>query len=152
LLEKEILVALSLLRSEAHKAKDDLEIHATLVDMGIDPRTAARLVEFLPSAYCRAMLANRGVQFSEMFQRRLSNGSFSRKRRLSSEPAWRKVLEYARQEIARGLSRMDLLAVAGRSAEFDATNQLLNKGVQMKDVRLTAMLFPWPEEGPEVAA
>jgi len=120
--------------------------------MGIDPRTAARLVEFLPSAYCRVMLANRGVQFSEMFRRRLSDGSLSPERPLLSEPTWCKLLDYARQEIAGGISQRDLLAVAGRSAEFDATNQLLNKGVRLKNVRLTAIFFPWPEEGPESAA
>jgi hypothetical protein len=39
--------------------------------------------------------------------------------------------------------------VAGRSAEFQAINQLLNKGAELKNLVLTPTSLRWPENGPE---
>jgi hypothetical protein len=129
-------------------AKDGVELHSELVTAGIDRILSARLVEFLPIAYFRVMLANSGARFAETFQRRLPSGALSAERQLSSEPVWSVALEFARAEVARGVSKKDLLALAGRNAEFDAVNQLLNRGSKLENIRFTPVLFPWPESGP----
>ena len=43
---------------------DDESVFRALVDRGIERSLAARIVEFLPIAYCRVLLLNSGVQFS----------------------------------------------------------------------------------------
>ena len=42
----------------------DYEIYLRVVAAGVEPRHAARLVEFLPMAYCRLILAGTGTRFS----------------------------------------------------------------------------------------
>ena len=126
---------------------DDRAYHA-LVETGIAPHLAARLIEFLPIAYCRLILANSGAQFPDTFRRGLADGSFE-ERALSLEPVWSAAVAYAREEAARGVSHQDLLAIAGRSAEFDAANQLLNRGSKLENVVFTPTLLVWSENGPE---
>jgi hypothetical protein len=57
-------------------------------------------------------------------------------------------VSFAKAEVGRGVSEKDLLAVAGHSAEFDAANQLLNRGSRLEDLVLTTALLKWPQEGP----
>jgi hypothetical protein len=124
---------------------DDVAIHRALAASGIEQQLAARLVEFLPIVYSRLLLADSGAQFSDEFRR--PNGSY-KNGLLSSEPLWDAAMAFARAERERGVPAKDLFAVAARSAEFDAANQLLNKGSKLENIRFTAVLFPWPENGP----
>ena len=39
--------------------------------------------------------------------------------------------------------------VAGRSAEFQAINRMLDKRAELKNLVLTPICLPWPENGPE---
>jgi len=39
--------------------------------------------------------------------------------------------------------------VAGRSAEFQAINQLLDQRAELKNLALAPISLPWPESGPE---
>lgn len=127
----------------------DVEIYRTLVAYGSKPEVAARLVEFVPMVYCRLLLAHSGVQFSRTYRRRLGDGNISAERLLSSEPIWEAAMKFGRNELGRGVAPKDLLAVAGRSAEFDAANRLLNEGSNLQDVILTPAVLSWLESGPE---
>jgi hypothetical protein len=69
-------------------ASSDDEIYRRIVAAGVKPEHAARLVEFLPMAYCRLILAGTGTRFSDKFQRRQQDGSLSPERTLTSEPVW----------------------------------------------------------------
>jgi hypothetical protein len=109
---------------------------------------AARLVEFLPMAYCRLILADAGIRFSDRFQRKLADGGVSAERLLASEPLWAETLSFARSEKQGGATGAALLAIAARSSEYGAANQLAEKGSKLKDVVLTPTVFLWPEEGP----
>jgi hypothetical protein len=51
---------------ESPGSSDD-EIYRKVVAAGIEPKAAARFVEFLPMAYCRIVFADTGTRFSEMF-------------------------------------------------------------------------------------
>jgi hypothetical protein len=145
-MKDQISRAVALFRNSPNK--DDVELHSELVKMGIDRKLSARFIEFLPVAYSRVMLANSGARFTEAFQRRLPTGALSAKQPFSSDRVWDAVLEFAHAEVARGVSGKDLLALAGRSAEFDAVNQLLNRGAKLENIKFTPVLFPWPESGP----
>ncbi|MGA2347653.1 MAG: hypothetical protein ABSF93_16695 [Candidatus Sulfotelmatobacter sp.] len=124
----------------------DLEIYRKLTAGGLESALAARLVEFLPMAYCHELLVHSGVRFATTFQRRLANGKNSSERLLSSEPVWRAAMLFARDEVERGVSKIDFLAIAGRSAEFQVVNKLLNSGSKLSDLALTPTLLTWPED------
>jgi hypothetical protein len=125
---------------------DDEGAFRALIDRGVERSIAARIVEFLPIAYCRVLLLNSGVQFSNSFVRAASPLKIQS---LSSEPVWIFCLAYAESEIRGGTARREMLMVAGRSAEFQAINQMLEKGAEPKNVALTTISLLWPESGPE---
>jgi len=86
----------------------DDAIYRDLVADGVEHQLAARLVELLPLAYGRLVLNNSGAQFSDDFDRTLSDGNTSRKA-LSSEPLWHLVVDFARTEVNHGISGTDLI-------------------------------------------
>jgi hypothetical protein len=132
---------------ESPVSSDD-EIYRRSVAAGIEPKRAARLVEFLPMAYCRLILASTGARFSDMFRRRQHDGSLTHDQRLTSDPLWTEIMLFARGEQAAGVAGKDFLAIASHSAEFDAVNQLLNRGSKPEDIVLSTAVLAWPEEGP----
>lgn len=143
--EEQISKAVSLLRTA--RPLGDEGVFRALVADNLDPRLAARLVELVPMAYGRFLLEKSGARFSEYFQRMLPNGP-SEERPLSSEPVWGAALAFARAEAKQGVSVQDFLVVAGRSAEFQAANQLLNQGSKLENLVFTPYLLPWSENGP----
>lgn len=145
--EAQISKAVSLFRTA--RSLGDEAIFRALVADRLEPRLAARLVEFVPMAYGRFLLEKSGARFSEYFQRMLPNGA-SEERRLSSEPVWNAAIAFARAEAKQGVSLQDFMAVAGRSAEFQAANKLLNQGSMLENLVFTPYLFPWSENGPTV--
>jgi hypothetical protein len=68
---------------------------------------------------------------------------------LNSEPVWIAVLDFARREIQQGLSRDDMLRLAGRSAEFHAANKALHHGSKLENLAFLPAVYP--EDGPEPA-
>src|SRR5262252_9393415 len=133
--------ATALLRSQM----DEIAVCRRLVAQGVDRPTAARLVEFLPMVYCRLLLTGIGLQFPETYRRALPDGTTTPPTRLSRDPLWNELMSFARSEITGGVEGQQLLAIAGRSAEFDAVNQLLNRGSKPADLRLTETVLMWPE-------
>ena len=112
----------------------------------MDRHLAARLIEFIPMAYCRIVLSKSGVHFSETF-RRVDGDVLSPEQSLNSEPIWRDVWSYV-SEAGAMQTRSEILKIAARSAEFSAVNQLLNNGSAPQNVRLGSTTFAWPEDGP----
>jgi hypothetical protein len=92
------------------------------------------------------MLEPSGVRFSRNFRRRLPNNQVSTEQPLSSDPIGLNVLSFAQSDIDAAVARRDLLAVAGRSAEFDAVNRLLNKGSKLKDLVLSSPILAQTED------
>lgn len=146
-MNEQIARAVSLFRTS--RTLGDEGIYRKLVAEGVEPHLAARLVEFLPIAYGRFLLEKSGPRFSEYFQRMLSSGP-SEELLLSSEPVWNAAVAFARTEAIQGISVQDFLAVAGRSAEFQAANKLLNQGSKLQDLVFTPYLLLWPENGPRL--
>lgn len=128
----------------------DEEILRRLVATGCQRVMAARLVEFVSMAYCRVLLADSGVRFSDSFQRKLGDGSRSASRLLEEEPLWTEVLSFAKAERRTGATGKELLVVAAHSSEFGAVNQLANQGSKLEDIVLTSIVFQWSDEGPAI--
>ena len=117
----------------ALRSAEDDELHRNLVQAGMEDQIATRLIEFLPMAYCRLILAASGARFPNVFRRVLDDGTFE-ERPLSSEPIWNAAVVFAERESERGVAAEDLLAVAARSAEFHAANQLLQRGAKLENL------------------
>ncbi len=144
----DISYAVALIRNSPNLR--DVEIYRVLVTHGVRRERAARLVEFIPTAYARVILRDSGARFSNMFRRTSEDGSMSPEQPLSAEPIWNQVVAFALAQAKSGVSGKDLLAVAIRSPEFSAANQLLNKGSKLEDIVFTALALPWPEFGPDL--
>jgi hypothetical protein len=145
MLSHEISRAIDIVR-ESFSA-EDYEIFQNLVNSGIERRRAARLVEFLPMVYCRILLSDSGARFAKSFRRPLPDGGLSAETPFSAEPIWEAALAFAKAEVEHGLLKKDLLFLAGRSAEFDAANQLLQKGSELRNVVFSVPVLNWPENG-----
>jgi len=132
---------------EFPNASDD-EVFRKLLAMGVERVIAARLVEFVPMAYCRLLLSDAGVRLCDRFQRKLPDGSLSPERLLGAEPLWAEVVSFAKAEKRTGVTGKALVVVAAHSSEFDAANQLANQGSKLEDIVLMPVVFQWPEDGP----
>ena len=121
---------------------DDQEIWRVLKAEGVEPQIAARLVEFVPLAYGRLLLANSGARFSNFFQRHLPDGGISEPFPFDSDPLWNEILFLAKDDVSSGISKDEFLAVAARSAEIHAANQLLQAGSKLNNLVFTPPLFP----------
>lgn len=144
-MDDDICKALLIFRTSAKLG--DEELFRTLVNQGMKKKLAARLVEFLPIAYCRLILRSTGARFSNAFRRVQPNGE-TQQQLLSSDPIWRGIVRFADAEVDRGVQGKDLLLVAARSAEFHAANQLLNDGSKLENIAFASPVLMWPEEGP----
>ncbi len=145
-MSEDISKAVSIFRISPNWGEE--EIYRALVNEGVERQRAARLVEFLPMVYCRLILRNSGARFSQTFRRKLPGGA-SEELPLSSDPVWNEAVAFAYAEAERGVAGKDLLAVAARSAEFDAANRLLNKGSKLENIAFTSPVLNWPESGPD---
>ena len=130
----------------AFRSAEDDELYRSLVQAGIEGQVAARLIELLPMAYCRLIPAASGARFPNVFRRVLMDGTFE-ERPLSSEPVWNAAVAFAEGESERGVAAKDLLAVAARSAEFHAANQLLQDGAKLENLALEPTVLEWAEKG-----
>lgn len=127
---------------------EDYEIYSALVRDGIEPRSAARLVEFLPVIYGRIILERFGVNFSHTYCRALANGGYSAPQPFTSDPVWNAAVAFARAEVTSDLAEEDFWAVARRSSELIAANKALKAGDDLKG-GTSETVFLWPEEGPD---
>ena len=141
-----IAQAVALLRSRTDLG--DVAIYRELARHGVERPIAARLVEFLPMVYCRLIFLKSGLRFPETYRRALSDGTYSPSVSLSGDTLWNEAKKFAEAEIESGVNGQSLLAIAGRSAEFDAANKLLNSGSKLEDVKFTEPVLLWPASGP----
>ncbi len=117
---------------------DDVAICRVLVAKGVERRSASRLVVFLPMVYCRLLLTNSGARFSNKYRSTFPDGTVSPDKLLVDEPLWNDAMEFAKAEIENGVSGQDVLNIAGRSAEFHAANQLLERGSKLENLEFEA--------------
>lgn len=92
-------------------ALSDEQILRILVESGMERLLAARLIGFLPIAYCRLILQASGARFSDTLEQVLPDGGISSERSLSSEPLWEAAVAFARTEVEHGVPGKGLLAL-----------------------------------------
>lgn len=124
-----------------HSTADDSSLISGLVASGCDQTTASRLVEFMPLGFTRVMLADSGVKFSQTFVRVQTDGEYSAEILLSDEPVFVAATSVAQA----GVVREEMIAVAGRSAEFHAINEALYKGSQLSNLVCSPPVLMWGE-------
>jgi hypothetical protein len=142
-----IAQAVALLRSRTDLG--DVAIYRELARHGVERPIAARLVEFLPMVYCRLIFLKSGLRFPETYRRALTDGTYSPSVSLSGDTLWNEAKKFAEAEIKSGVNGQSLLAIAARSAEFDAANRMLNSGSKLEDIEFTETVLLWPASGPD---
>ena len=115
---------------------------------GIDRRTAARIVEFLSTAYFRVLFRDSGMQFGDSYVR-WKDGRPGKPRPLASEPVWNACVKHATTELEGGIAAEEMLRIALDSAEFAAVNKALKAGSKLANLRGGPGLLLWPEDGPD---
>jgi hypothetical protein len=123
---------------------DDAAVVSQLIALSETEATAWRLVVFLPMAFIRVMFAPRGVAFSDVFQ----INDESPPRILAEEPIFAEALAFAQRFETKEKHRDYWIMVAGRGAEFDGINTLLNGGSRLEDIRLGTPLISLPPNLP----
>lgn len=137
---REALEAALRLATAGPTAFDDDLVDALCAE-GHDRRLAMRVVEFMPLAFVRVLLAGTGVDLSDRYIRVGQDGRADVERALADEPVYRAALDLARS----GLSREQMLAIAGGAAELNAISQALEAGSRLEDLTCGPPALMWPE-------
>jgi hypothetical protein len=117
---------------EAHQRDGPTDLRARLEEAGIPHALAAEVVDFLPLALARSLLAGMGVRFADHYVRQTAQGREIGTRRLADEPVFREGLVIAGEVSCLGSA--GFLAVAGRSEEYRAVSRALDAGGRAEDL------------------
>jgi hypothetical protein len=102
---------------------------------------AIEIFIFLPIAFCRLLLPN--IAFLDEYYEDNRDGNGQRLRKFSETESYQVVLESSSRYFLSKPGSENILKVAGRSGEFHAINDLLNKGNQLEELRMTRMCIVW---------
>jgi hypothetical protein len=103
------------------------------------------VVEFVPLAFGRSLMDGMGITFDDEYVRMDSEGRERLRRKLMDEPLYREALRIAPHVLATE-GQDAFLAVAIRSAEFQAVNEALHAGSDPADLQASAPVMEWSEE------
>jgi hypothetical protein len=106
-----------------------------------------RIIEFLPLAFARDLMATMGVSFSDEYIRLDAEGQERLRANLADEP-WFVESQKLAPEVMAQMGSDAFMAIAGRSAELDAVNQALHAGSQPADLILGPPVMQWFDPPP----
>jgi hypothetical protein len=121
---------------------DDEAVVSQLMADGAAQSTAWKLVTFLPMAFVRLMLADKGPRFSAEFQ---VTGE-TKPRSLADEPVFVEATRFGQRPAIRAKGGEYWMIIAGRGAEFDAINRLMNNGSRLENISLGMPAVALPPE------
>lgn len=121
---------------------EDAAIVARLIESGLNELDAHDCIAFIPLAFARYMLRNSPVKFSPCFLLQ-ENPRRGERLLLSNEPGYMASYTLA-EEVFNDPQGRDFMAIAGRSAELQGINSLLQRGSRMEDIALTDVLLSLP--------
>ena len=122
-----------------HPQFDDADFVEGLVESGVDPDTANRLIVFVPLAFGRYVVEELGVRTDPTYERWLDDGTKRGPFALMDRVEFRVAMEH--RDHLMSLSGAKNLAV--RSAEVNVVNQMLHDGADPTGCVLTAVLVYW---------
>lgn len=132
-----------------HQDLEELDLLKILVDNGIPIDISRRLIEFMPTAYGRVFLGNSDVNFTEYYERidvESGKAKVIEKRKLTDNPIYVEAFKFAQEEVNYDYDKDDFWAIAGRSAEMQAINNLLNQGSNLEDITFTPLGLTWEDD------
>jgi hypothetical protein len=146
-LEEAVTLAVTVFQE--HAGADDDRIERELLARGVDPALAVRLIQFLPIAFCRVFLRLQGVKFPDhyivMGPRGVHVGTYP----IDQEPVYVHATAAAERELEAGRGGAPFLAVAGRSAAFNAVMKLVQDGSALDGIMCSPpILQAQPEDAP----
>jgi hypothetical protein len=127
----------------AHTTMLNRDVLHVLIRMGLSEMESLELIEFVPLAFARLILADLGVDVSDEYVRLDANGTERVRRSLKDEPMYRDALALGPTVAAR--DKASFMATAGRSAEFQMVNSALLRGDKPENLVLTTPILGWDE-------
>ncbi len=127
------------------KSLEDEDLVNILMEVGFPLLLARRIVVFMPLAFGRIMLKELNVNVRDEYEYFQKKGVFTdkKRRKLVDEPVYRESLKLAAKMAGKETTGQTFLAIAFRSAEVNAVNQLELQGSKPENIVLTPMLTMW---------
>jgi hypothetical protein len=113
-------------------------IRKGIEEAGVPRQLAAEIVEFLPLALARALLAGMGIHFEEHYVRQTARGCVIGQKLLWDEVVFREGLAIANEISGDGDA---FVAVASWSVEYRAVNEAMNAGSRPEDLRCASPII-----------
>jgi hypothetical protein len=118
------------------RALNDDTVVERLVDSGVDPMLAERVITFGPIGFSELIL--RGAQVSPEYQVMGPTNEIVATKRLVDEPVFVAAREVASALTRRPEGKDPFFSVASRCSRFSAANQALGKGSKLQDLVISA--------------
>jgi hypothetical protein len=122
-----------------NKNQDDDGIIQKLIELGIEESLANRLVNFVTSAFCRAMYEDSDLTFQHFYVFFDSRKRTSEPQLLIDEPVFVEAYKIAKAELGKTGKDESYLTIASRDAEYKVIQQFIENGSDLKNVELAPM-------------
>lgn len=109
-------------------------------------RHAERILEFMPIAFGRVLMKDSGVEFQSSYERRKPGSTKGKEFSFAKNDTYKASLAYGQrqQQSSSGLPRIN--AVAVRSPEIKAIEEMVNSGVKPENIVLSNPVFGWSKK------
>lgn len=133
-LKEAVAKSIEIFRDNKHE--DNNGIIRKLIEIGIKEPLANRLVNFVESAFCRAMYEDSDITFHHFYVFFDSKGRMSEPQLLVDEPVFTEAYKIARAELSKRKNDQSFLTIASRDAEYKVIQQCIENGSDLKNVEL----------------
>ena len=133
--------AISILANREGRSDDEAILEA-FYETGINTVDAKTIITFLPIAFCRLLLLGK-LTFQDDFividreTRKLTRGKFSK------TPPYLLMWNETEKYFSSNPGGENILKIGGRSSEFHAVNELLNRGGKLEGIKFTPLYISW---------
>lgn len=125
--------------------EDDDTIISKLIAFGVDEKLAANLVNFITSAFCRAMYENSEINFKYFYLFHNGKGKLSEPQLFIDEPIFACAYKIAKSQLPENIASDYYLAVASRDAEYKVIHQFIENGSELRNVELSPICIYNPD-------
>lgn len=132
--QKDIKVVVDCIIANPHLT--DERLTSVLKEKGLDESFVPSYLIWIPIAFCRFMLQGE-IEFPAYYQSYDSTTKTLNRKSYSEHLLFQEATKYAEIAVAKGLRGDNFVAVAGRSAEFHAINQMDLLGSKLENIVLT---------------